>query len=73
MRNERLIDLRNKKNISIRRLAIEINTNYDTLQKLERDNRYNCKIDVLLKLSKYFDVSIDYLVYNEKDLVLKRI
>ena len=57
----RLKELRKAKGISQLRLAIELNTNQNTISRYETGER-EPGINELIKIADYFDVSIDYLV-----------
>lgn len=58
---DKLKFLREKNNLSREDLAIALNITYSALSKYETNNRFPDK-DTLLKIAKYFDVSIDYLL-----------
>ncbi len=57
----RLKELRKKKNISQLKLALDLNTNQNTISRYETGER-EPGIMELIKIADYFDVSIDYLL-----------
>lgn len=57
----RLRELRKAKGISQLRLALDLNTNQNTISRYETGER-EPGINELIKLADYFNVSIDYLV-----------
>jgi len=57
----RLKELRKEKGISQLKLAMDINTNQNTISRYETGER-EPGINELIKLANYFDVSIDYLL-----------
>ena len=59
----RIKELRNEKNISLRELATQVNISYSSLGKYERGEQQP-NIDTLIILSKFFQVSTDYLLGN---------
>lgn len=61
----RLIELRKKNKKTQAEIAEVLNVARNTYQGYEA-GRNEPDIDTLKKLSKYFDVSIDYLVENER-------
>lgn len=65
MKNQRIIDLRERENLSQRQLAKKLNISYTTIQNIENNINFNCRIDVLKTYSKYFKCSVDYLIYND--------
>lgn len=58
---ERLKILREKRNISREQIADLLNVSYSSIAKYETNERFPDK-DTLIKLSEYFNVSIDYLL-----------
>ncbi len=60
-----LAELRNAKGLSQAELAIQIGTTQASVGHWESDRR-NIPQDKLVQLSKYFNVSIDYLLGNTK-------
>lgn len=58
--HERLTELRKSRNLTQNQLADEIGAHVRAIQFYEADRKPT--LDVLLKLSEYFDCSIDYLV-----------
>ncbi len=59
--SQRLSNLRISKNISRTGLALELGLSYDSVAKMEKAERA-CSVEILYALSKYFDVSSDYLL-----------
>ncbi len=61
----RIKKLRTDKNLSLDGLASELGINKSRIGMWENNGTVP-RDDILIKLSKYFDVSIDYLLGNEK-------
>ena len=61
MEKTRIRELRQQKNLTQVRLAIELNTSQNTLSRYETGER-EADYDMLKKLADYFNVSIDYLL-----------
>jgi transcriptional regulator with XRE-family HTH domain len=59
----RLKELRKSKNISQIKLAIDLNTNQNTISRYESGER-EADYATLIALADYFGVSIDYLLYR---------
>lgn len=57
----RLKELRKAKGISQLKLAIDLNTNQNTISRYETGDREPGIVE-LIKIADYFNVSIDYLV-----------
>lgn len=57
----RLKELRKAKNISQLKLAMDLNTNQNTISRYETGER-EPGISDLIKIADYFDVSLDYLL-----------
>lgn len=57
----RLKELRKSKNISQLKLAMDLNTNQNTISRYETNER-EPGINELIKIADYFNVSIDYLL-----------
>ncbi|MBQ6893687.1 MAG: helix-turn-helix transcriptional regulator [Clostridia bacterium] len=57
----RLRELRKSKGISQLKLALDLNTNQNTISRYETGER-EPGISELIRIADYFDVSIDYLV-----------
>ena len=57
----RLKEIRKNKGISQLKLAIELNTNQNTISRYETGER-EPGINELIKIADYFNVSIDYLL-----------
>ncbi len=62
----RLRELRRQRHISQLRLAMELNTNQNTISRYETGER-EPGIAELIRLADYFGVSIDYLVERTDD------
>ena len=58
---KRITQLRNKMNQSRKELALSLNISYSSISKYETEERFPDK-EKLLKLSDYFNVSLDYLL-----------
>ena len=61
MNKIRIKELREKKNITQLKLAVDLNLNQNTLSRYETGER-EPSYDVLIKIADYFNVSIDYLL-----------
>ena len=61
MNKIRIKELREKKNITQLKLAVDLNLNQNTLSRYETGER-EPSYDVLIKIADYFNVSIDYLI-----------
>lgn len=59
----RLKELRRQKGISQVKLALDLNTNQNTISRYETGER-EPGLKELAKIADYFDVSIDYLLYR---------
>ena len=57
----RLKQLRKEAGISQLKLALDLNTNQNTISRYENGER-EAGYDMLIKIADYFDVSIDYLL-----------
>lgn len=57
----RIKELRKSKNISQLKMALDLNTNQNTISRYETGER-EPDISALIKIADYFNVSIDYLV-----------
>lgn len=57
----RLKELRRKKGLSQLKLALDLNTNQNTISRYETGER-QADYDMLIAIADYFDVSIDYLL-----------
>lgn len=62
---ERIKKLRNDRNLSLDGLAKELEINKSRIGMWENNGTVP-RDDILIQLSKYFNVSIDYLLGNEK-------
>ena len=61
MLSENIKNLRKAKGISQLKLALDLNTNQNTVSRYETGER-EPSISDLIKIADYFNVSIDYLV-----------
>ena len=57
----RLKKLRKRANISQLKLAVDLNTNQNTISRYENLER-EADYEMLIKIADYFEVSIDYLL-----------
>lgn len=57
----RLKELRKKRGVSQVKLAMDLNTNQNTISRYETGER-EADYKTLIQLANYFDVSIDYLL-----------
>lgn len=57
----RLKLLRKQRKLSQLKLALELNTNQNTISRYENGEREPC-ISELIKIAEYFNVSVDYLL-----------
>ncbi len=57
----RLKEIRKSKSISQLKLAMDLNTNQNTISRYETGEREPCIAD-LIKIADYFNVSLDYLL-----------
>lgn len=57
----RLKEIRNAKGISQIKMAIDLNTNQNTISRYETGEREPC-INELIRIADYFNISIDYLL-----------
>lgn len=62
----RLREIRKSKNISQLKLAMDLNTNQNTISRYETGER-EPGIHELIKIADYFDVSVDYLLERTDD------
>lgn len=61
----RIKELREQKNINQICLALNVGCSQNTISKIELGTT-EPRADLLVALAKYFNVSIDYLLYNTK-------
>lgn len=61
MRGDRLADLRKDKGLTQQDLAKELNISYHTISSYET-NRSNPDDEIKIKIAKFFNVSLDYLL-----------
>ena len=57
----RLKEIRKARGISQLKLAMDLNTNQNTISRYETGEREPC-LNELIKLAEYFNVSLDYLL-----------
>ena len=67
----RLKEIRKKKGISQLKLAMDLNTNQNTISRYETGDR-EPGINELIKIADYFNVSIDYLVGRTENSEIKK-
>ena len=67
----RLQELRKKKGITQLRLATELNTTQNTINRYET-GEHEPGIAELIKLADYFNVSVDYLIGRTDDPTIHR-
>ena len=67
----RLRKLRKEKGISQLKLALDMNTNQNTISRYETGER-EPGINELIKLADYFNVSIDYLLERTENPKVNR-
>ena len=60
-----LKQIRKERNLNQLKVAMDLNISREALSHYENGKR-EPSIDILNKLSKYFNVSIDYLINGEK-------
>lgn len=60
-----LREIRNKKKFSQVKVSLDLNMSRETLSRYETGAR-NPDIEMLLKFSDYYNVSIDYLIRGEE-------
>lgn len=61
----RLKELRKAKGLTLQKIADVIGVSNGTVANYENERR-EPRIDMLIKLADYFDVSVDYLIGHEK-------
>ncbi len=67
----RLKEIRKAKGISQLKLAIEMNTNQNTISRYETGER-EPGLTELIKLADYFDVSVDYLLERTDNPIMQK-
>ena len=67
----RLRQLRKSKGISQLKLAIDLNTNQNTISRYETGERQP-GIDELIQIADYFNVSVDYLLERTNNPIINR-
>ena len=67
----RLKEIRKSKGISQLKLAIDLNTNQNTISRYETGDR-EPGINELIQIADYFNVSIDYLLERTDDPEINR-
>lgn len=67
----RLKQMRKEKGISQLKLAIELNTNQNTISRYETGER-EPGINELIRIADYFNVSIDYLLERTDNPQIQR-
>ena len=69
--NFRLKELRKQRKISQLKLALDLNTNQNTISRYENLER-EADYEMLLKISEYFNVSLDYLLGRTDNMEINR-
>lgn len=67
----RLKELREKRNISQVKLAIDLGLNQNTVSRYENGIR-EADYETLIKLADYFNVSVDYLLGRTDNPIFKK-
>ena len=67
----RLEHLRKKRNITQLKLALDLNMNQNTISRYETGAR-EADYSTLIRISDYFNVSIDYLLERTDDPTFKK-
>ena len=62
---EILHSLRSQKGLSLRRMGIEVGISFNTLNAYER-NAIHPTLEKCYKLSRYFDVPMEYFIFGDK-------
>ena len=60
-----LKNIRKKRNLNQQKVAMDLNISREALSYYENGKR-SPDVDMLIKFSRYFNVSIDYLVFGEE-------
>ena len=60
-----LKEIRKQRNLNQQKVALDLNISREALSHYECGTR-NPSLDMLIKFSKYFNVSIDYLITGEE-------
>ncbi len=63
---KRIRELRIMKGVTQEQLAMKVSLTSDHIGRIEIGKR-GCSIDLLIELSSYFDVSLDYLLLGKDD------
>lgn len=61
MKFQRIQDLRNDNDISIKKISVDLGLHRDVYSRYEKGVR-DFPIDILIKIANYYHCSIDYLV-----------
>ena len=69
---ERLVSLRNQSQLSQEALAEKLYVSCQTISNWERRKTYP-DINSLLLIAAYFDVSLDYLIKGDVDMMRKQV
>ena len=67
----RLKEIRKSKGISQLKMAMDLNTNQNTISRYETGER-EPGVDELIKIADYFNVSVDYLIGRTENPKLNR-
>lgn len=60
-----LIYLKNKHNVSYRKIASALNININAILRIKNGAEQNVTIKTIANLAKYFDVTLDDFVYKD--------
>lgn len=73
MKANKLLDLREDKNLTQADIAKTLNVNQTTYSRYERGD-INIPLDILIKMALFFNTSIDYILNltNEKSLIKEK-
>lgn len=63
----KLLELRNEKGLSQRQMAKILNISQGTYNNWENENTQP-SVEQLIQMSKFFDVSVDFLIGNSEDM-----
>ncbi len=67
----RLKEIRKSRGISQQKLAIDLNTNQNTISRYETGER-EPGINELIKIADYFGVSVDYLLERSDEITINK-
>jgi transcriptional regulator with XRE-family HTH domain len=64
--SEKILKLRNSQGLSLKQLADKLDTSKSVVWKYEQNDGFP-SADVLKKLSLYFNVTVDYLLFDDEE------